>query len=143
MIRFYFMDSFLFKDFSAEEKEFLINNMLPYKSDAGQTIITEGEYGNCMYFVESGSFECSIEENSGFNKTTRVLRQYKTGDVFGQLCLLHAAKRQATVISKTEGMLYTLTRDCFTNMRKMSIVKRRSCYMQNLKKVNIFANLSS
>ena len=35
MIRFYFMDSFLFKDFSAEEKEFLINNMLPYKSDAG------------------------------------------------------------------------------------------------------------
>ena len=58
-----------------------------------------------MYFIESGLFECSIEDSSNPHTNHRVLKNYQTGDTFGELCLLHAAKRQATVIAKTEGVL--------------------------------------
>ena len=125
MIRFFFMDSFLFHDFEPEEKQFIINSMLPHKATANEIIIREGDYGDCMYFVESGVYECSIVDNEGIQGGTRILRNYQTGDSFGELCLLHSARRQANVISKTDGMLYCINRETFRHIKKMSIVKKR------------------
>lgn len=56
MIRFYFMHSFLFRDFEQEERQFLINSMLAVKTKPDEVVIREGEMGDCMFFVESGLF---------------------------------------------------------------------------------------
>ena len=71
------------------------------------------------------------------------MRTYQTGDTFGELCILHAAKRQATVKARTDGILNALKREVYSNLRKISIVKKRSSYIENLKKVNIFYNLNA
>jgi len=81
--------------------------MIPQKTIEGQKVIVEGDYGNCMYFVEEGLFECSMSISE---KDVQFLKNYQAGDTFGELCLLHSAKRQATVMSKMDGMIYSLTR---------------------------------
>jgi CRP-like cAMP-binding protein len=60
-----------------------------------------------MYFVEEGLFECSMISDK---KDVQYLKNYQKGDTFGELCLLHSAKRQATVVSKMSGLIYSLTR---------------------------------
>lgn len=61
MMRFYFSNSFLFRDFDEQEQNFLIDSMIPERTESNQVIIREGEYGDCMYFVEEGFFECALE----------------------------------------------------------------------------------
>lgn len=42
MLRFYFMNSFLFQDFSESDKQFLINSMISLKTKVDEIIIKEG-----------------------------------------------------------------------------------------------------
>jgi len=58
-----------------------------------------------------------------------VLKTYQEGDAFGELCLLHDSKSQATVVSKVDGVLYSLDREAYKHFKKMSIVKRRTIYL--------------
>ena len=98
-----------------------------------------------MYFIEDGFFECSVspsEKNDDKRKNVHFLKNYQSGDSFGEICLLHSAKRQATIISRTDGMLYSLSRESYKLVNKMSISKKRSSYLEKLMNVNIFANLS-
>ena len=46
----------------------------------GQTIVKEGQLGDCMYFVEDGLFECFLRKKEGRSK---LLKNYQAGDVFG------------------------------------------------------------
>lgn len=71
-----------------------------------------------------------------------MLKCYQEGDVFGELCLLHDSRSQTMIVSKTDGVLYSLDRDAYKHFKKMSIVKRRTVYLENLKKVKILASLS-
>lgn len=50
-----------------------------------------------------------------------LLKTYKAGDFFGELALLYNAPRAATIISKTNSVLFALDRNTFN-----SIVKRAS-----------------
>lgn len=145
MIKFYFSNSFLFRDFDQQEQNFLIDSMFQEKTQNNQVIITQGQYGDCMYFIEDGFFECSYrgQQKEERKKNVQFLKNYQAGDVFGEICLLHRAKRQATVTSKTEGVLYSLTREAYSHIHKMSIGKKRTSYIQKLMNVNIFSNLTS
>lgn len=131
MLRFYFMHSFLFQDFEEEDKQFLISSMVAVKTKPEEVVIREGDFGDCMYFVENGFFECSIAEKD--SKTNRrelkVLKNYQMSDSFGEICLLHSAKRQATVVSKTEGLLLSINREVYRHVKKMAIVKKRELYI--------------
>jgi CRP-like cAMP-binding protein len=133
MIRFYFSNSFLFRDFDEQEQTFLIDSMVPEHTDPNQKVISEGEFGDCMYFIEEGFFECSLngeeQEDRNSRKAVQFLKNYQAGDTFGELCLLHRARRQATVTSKTEGTLLSLSREAYSHVHKMSIGKRRSSYV--------------
>ena len=44
------------KDFYEEEKSSIIDNMHLRKTGVNQVVLEEGEYGDCMYFVENGIF---------------------------------------------------------------------------------------
>ena len=133
MIRFYFSNSFLFRDFDEQQQTFLIESMVPEKTQLNQVIINEGEFGDCMYFIEDGFFECSLNGNEPKEEERRravqFLKNYQAGDTFGQLCLMHRARRQATVKSKTQGTLFSLSREVYNHVHKMSIGKRRSSYI--------------
>ncbi len=59
----------------------------------GETIIQQGETGDCMYVVQSGSVEVVQKVNGGEQR----LAILETGDFFGEMALFEREVRSATV----------------------------------------------
>lgn len=66
--------------------------------------------------VFSGTLECSkvFEPKS----EPKFLKNYKTGDVFGELALMYNAPRAATIVAKEESTCFSLDRDTFNAIVK-------------------------
>jgi len=60
---------------------------------AGDTIIAEGDEGDVAFFIVSGSVEVIVGQ--GPEETT--VGRLKTGEVFGEMCLIEPGPRSATV----------------------------------------------
>ncbi len=59
----------------------------------GETIIKQGETGDCMYVVQSGQVEVVQDVNGGEQR----LAVLETGDFFGEMALFEREVRSATV----------------------------------------------
>lgn len=107
----------------------------------GEKVIVQGQYGDQMYFVAEGEFMCYQDSpNDKSSPENRILKVYKSGDMFGQLCILHNSVRLTNIQAKTNGFLYCLDRQIYRHIKKLSIVKKRTLYTETMKKVNIFDN---
>ena len=105
---------------------------------SNEVVFEEGEWGDSIFFVDEGFFECVQQAETG----PKSIRYYHVGDTFGEICLLHLIKRQASIISRSDGILYTLDRESYIHYKKMCITKRRAIYTYTLKKQELFANFS-
>ncbi len=76
----------------------------------GDRIISLGEIGHEMYFLSRGKVDV-LSENGEV-----VVHSYHSGDFFGELALLYAAKRTATVMAATHCDLFVLTKEELAKM---------------------------
>ena len=81
----------------------------------GTEILTEGDFGDCAYIVETGRLEVS-KTNKQNNK--QVLGQLKENDIFGELGLIDGLPRSATVTTLENCTIKVLTRDSFNSLAK-------------------------
>src|SRR5215213_10971597 len=72
---------------------------------AGETIIAEGEAGETAFLIISGSVEVSIS-SAGHVKSIGTLA---AGDVFGEMSLIDAGPRSATVKAVTDTQCLVTT----------------------------------
>lgn len=81
---------------------------------AGINIVNQGEKGDKFYILEEGEAVCF----KTYVKDTpaKEVTQYKSGDYFGELGLLHDEGRAATVTAKTECKVLTVSRRTFKNI---------------------------
>lgn len=82
---------------------------------AGQTIINQGDPGDYYYIISRGTFIVSRESANG---TSVVLAELKDGDAFGEEALLSEAKRNATIVAETDGLLMRLSMEDFEELLK-------------------------
>ena len=80
---------------------------------AGETIVREGEPGDCLYVIQSGEVEV-IRERDGAQVQLAVLRE---SDFFGEGSLFDREKRSATV--RALGEVRVLTVDKKTLLRRI------------------------
>ena len=108
--------SFLFNFLEEKELKTVINAFEEKRFNEGDTIITQGEQGDCLYLVEEGNLDCyktfKIEEGE------KWLKLYSPGEAFGELALLYNAPRAATIKAKTSSILWALDRQTFNNIVK-------------------------
>jgi CRP-like cAMP-binding protein len=64
---------------------------------AGQKIFTEGESGDTMYVVEEGEVEVLVRG--------QVIETVGAGGIIGEMALIDASPRSATVVAKTDCTL--------------------------------------
>jgi cAMP-dependent protein kinase regulator len=64
-----------------------------------EIVLREGESGNNLYIVLEGRFKCEKEGNS------EIIKEYKAGEVFGELSLLYNHPRASTITALTDGRL--------------------------------------
>jgi CRP-like cAMP-binding protein len=80
----------------------------------GQPIVTEGEYGDRLYLLESGKVAVRVGTPGGDVATLRIL---VAGDVFGELALVSPARRNATLVALEDVTVRTVDREQFAALR--------------------------
>ena len=89
---------------------FEIENVEP-----GQVIFSEGEEGDCAYFIHDGEFAV-VRGGSGAEK---VIARLTTGQYFGEMALISNAPRNATVRAVTPAKVAVLGKANFLALMKV------------------------
>jgi cAMP-dependent protein kinase regulator len=85
---------------------------------AGEIIIQEGESGNELFIVESGSLKCEKVDSKN------VLKIYGKGEIFGELSLLYNNPRASTVTAIEGGRLFALSRPHFSAVLHLGMISK-------------------
>ena len=117
-------NAFMFMSLDPKDLKVVIDAMDEKKVQGGEFVIREGENGDVLYIVESGELSCS--KVLGGQET--FLKNYSSGDVFGELALLYNAPRAATIKADTESSLWVLDRNTFNNIVKDASQNKRNKY---------------
>jgi CRP-like cAMP-binding protein len=95
----------MFKPLPIARQEELARRLRPVHAEAGQTVIQEGDVGDRFYVIDSGEVE--VFEQGRFRRVEAG------GECFGEIALLRAIPRTATVVARTDVDLRALERDEF------------------------------
>ena len=104
------------------------------KVEKGDYIIKQNEIGDKFYILDEGEcYACKVF-NEGENE--QIVKEYKSGDYFGELALLRDEPRAASVVAKTKCKLITLDRLAFKRLLGPleNLLKRNSEMYQQYKK---------
>lgn len=82
---------------------------------AGETIMRQGEHGDCAYIIEKGRVEILIEKSNG--SVTRVGTR-GAGTIIGEMAVVDNEPRMATIMAMEECHLLEITKEDFTRRLK-------------------------
>ena len=132
--------SFLFGNLEPKDLQVVINAMEEKRFKKGENIITQGDNGDCLYFVESGNLNCFKKFQS--EPEPKLVKHYQPGDSFGELALLYNAPRAATITAESDEVItWVLDRETFNHIVKEAAQKKREKYENFLKKVEILSTI--
>ncbi|HUH67175.1 MAG TPA: cyclic nucleotide-binding domain-containing protein [Syntrophales bacterium] len=110
----------LFKNLKAEQIGRILDIMHKVTFPANEIIMREGDVGSTMYIIIEGTVEVAkslvIDDSSdGTSDKNKVFTRLDCGEhaVFGELALLEARKRTASVRAVTDCVMYEMKRDDF------------------------------
>ena len=91
----------LFKGLDNKGLKQLAETFVERNFTAGQELAVEGSGGVGFFVIESGEAQVTVD-----GEDRRVLR---SGDYFGEIALLDAGMRSATITATSDGKMYGLT----------------------------------
>ncbi|MEZ5615227.1 MAG: cyclic nucleotide-binding domain-containing protein [Rhodocyclaceae bacterium] len=116
------LTSGIFANLPAAHIEELFRRFERVKVARGQSIVQEGGEGDFYYVIESG--RCQVTRQVG--GASMELAELKGGDAFGEEALVANARRNATVVMKTDGVLLRLAKADFVELLKEPLMRRLS-----------------
>ena len=129
------MKNFLFSQLDDESLRTIIFALEEKKVPAETEVIKQGDEGDFFYVVEKGTVDYLVNG--------KVVNTSSDGSSFGELALMYNSPRAATVVTKTECILWALDRMTFRRILLEGTAKRRSLYENFLKEVPVLQSLSS
>ncbi|HEX3805826.1 MAG TPA: cyclic nucleotide-binding domain-containing protein [Gaiellaceae bacterium] len=97
----------LFSALEPAQLEALAQVASEVEAEPGRELATQGDFGHALYAIESGTAEVS--------RDGEAVRTLGPGDVFGEVAVLQAGRRTATVVATTELKLIAIfKRDVWT-----------------------------
>ena len=106
----------LFASLSRLDRARLIPNCAVIAFDAGEAIVKQGERGDSLFIVTSGSARVVRKQPDGSEITVARLKQ---GECFGEVALLTGEQRTADVLAEVIGTtVLKLSRDRFSQLMK-------------------------
>ena len=95
----------LFAPLPGPELEVLARTAVPVAFDEGDAVVREGEVGDRYYVIADGTVEVSVD-----GRSTRTMSR---GEGFGEIALLAAVARTATVVARTRCAMLAVERANF------------------------------
>ncbi len=100
----------------------MLERLVPLQMPAGCRVITQGERGDCCYFLKQGRAEVIRDEGEAH----QVLAELEVGACFGEEALLADRPRNASVTLLEDGELLRLDRQDFFALLKAPVVNEVS-----------------
>jgi len=132
--------SFLFSSLEDNDFGIIIGAMKEKNVKNKERVIEQGDTGDFLFVIESGTFDIYIKGPDGSEKNVKTC---KSGDVFGELALLYNCPRAASVESKGDSVCWQLDRDTFNHIVKEAAQKKRNRYDAFLAKVPLLASMDA
>lgn len=125
----------LCSSYSSQHVSLIVEAMWKQEVPSETNIITQGEHGDNLYFVETGSLDVIKDGNKIFTKRPNML--------IGELALMYNAFRSASVRAAEECVLWVVDR--FTFRRILTDVSKKELELREakLKQIPLLAPLSS
>jgi len=124
----------LFMNLHTEHKAQIIAEMYRAEIKAGVNAIRQGDMGDNLYVVESGTFTVYVNDK-------QVATRGK-GTCFGELALMYNSPRAATVTATTDCIVWVVDRFTFRRVVTDLGEKRFQLYVSFLKKVELLQPLA-
>ena len=117
-----------------------IADVMQYKTfDKGARVIKQGEAGDFLYMIKSGSVVITKESV----RTSSELARLSAGQSFGELALLSDAPRAATITALEPLCVYTIDKPTFNSaLGDLAEAEKESMGIEILRKVKLLENLS-
>lgn len=139
----------MFRNITDEQRELIYGVMEPITVKKGDWIIKQGAVGDRFYIIDEGTFEVRIlkdgEEDDGTGGSLVHLYEGSLSKhlhpIFGELALMYSAPRSASVIARTDGVLFGLHRSAFRQVLAQSQGTRKEL-MKTIGKIALFQDLS-
>jgi len=96
----------LFGAFDAAERAELASKMRSREVATGQTVVRQGESGDCLYVLAEGMLDVSVNHD----EMAWIQDRIAPGEVFGEIALLTGQKRTATVTAALDSLVYEIHR---------------------------------
>ncbi|MCI4397594.1 MAG: cyclic nucleotide-binding domain-containing protein [Acidobacteria bacterium] len=118
----------LFKDLDTLELIQISKTVRHHRFAPGELAIKEGDHGDSLFVVKSGKFRAYVTRQS-----SKELAQFGPGESFGELALIDAAPRSATIEAMSQGELLELTSEDFRQILSHSNELRERLYENLIK----------
>ena len=100
----------------------------------GYEIIKQGNNGQFMYIVESGTFDCFVNG--------KKVTSYKAESLFGELALLYDAPRAASIkVTSSNAVLWKVSRDVFRTISALGAMEEGDSKIKQLRAIKILATV--
>lgn len=129
----------MFSGLDDDEKNIVVDAMEEKKTFKNEVVIKEGDEGDCLYVVSSGTLSCTKVFKGNTEPT--FLKRYEGGDAFGELALLYNCPRAASITSDDECILYALDRQTFNHIVKFAAIRKREKYETFLKTIPLLETM--
>lgn len=103
-------------------------------------VIKEGDDGEELFIVSTGKLKCTKKFPD--EPEPKYLKDYVSGEVFGELALMYNAPRAASIDAIEDSVCFSLDRDTFNHIVKNATIERRKKYDGFLQKIEILSTLS-
>uniref|UniRef100_A0A7S3ASZ5 cGMP-dependent protein kinase n=1 Tax=Haptolina ericina TaxID=156174 RepID=A0A7S3ASZ5_9EUKA len=130
--------NFLFRHLDDTMLETVTSYMTPRTVEQGEAVITQGDRGDFFYVIESGVFHVMV--NGAHVHTYEVDEEQRVYPTFGELALMYAKPRAASVVANTRGKLWKLGRSGFRQVQTLASTAVTDP-TKLLRKVEIFSAL--
>eukprot|EP00457_Paulinella_chromatophora_P001185 gb/GEZN01001187.1/.p1 GENE.gb/GEZN01001187.1/~~gb/GEZN01001187.1/.p1 ORF type:complete len:817 (-),score=181.49 gb/GEZN01001187.1/:268-2718(-) len=129
----------LFKNMEKEQQESIVDQMWLKPVPNGEEIIRQGDLGDNFYVVDRGNFQIFVNQAEA---EPMMVAQRGNGSSFGELALMYARPRAATVKAATDDCaVWVLDRWTFRSILAGQNERKLQEYEEFLKKVKSFEAL--
>jgi len=105
----------MFKAMNSTEKEKFIESLSEVKFASGSEIMTQGQDGDFFYIIKTGTVKVT-QQQEGSTRVETIKEKLQSGEYFGEVALLEAKPRMATVTATTDVVCMALDRKTFTSL---------------------------
>jgi CRP/FNR family transcriptional regulator, cyclic AMP receptor protein len=115
--------SFIFSSLGEDDLREVLKITREQRFNKDETIMQEGEKGDCMYLVVEGDVGVSKSltmkfGDNDFRQTEKILTSFKPEDhaIFGEMALIGQDSRSASIIARTDCLFLEINRNDFIRL---------------------------